>query len=310
MTQSAPLHWPLTPSVDHHQHLCSPAVAAFMGWGGIGTDAAALIAHMDRARVERAAVLSIAYLCGDPKRAAENEHEQVRAANDWTGAQVARFPDRLRGFCGLNPLRDYALEEIARCAEDPHLRYGLKLHFQNSLVDYHDPQHISQLQRIFGAANDHGMAIVVHMRASTAVHLNLAYGRDEARTFLEELLPAAPDVPVQIAHLCGGGGYGDPLIHQAVSVFVEAIARNDPRVKRLLFDVTTTANFLTPLEDLSLIARHVRELGVERVLYGSDASDAQGTGNTPRKGWAAFRMAPLTDAEFRTIAGNVAPYMQ
>jgi hypothetical protein len=43
--------------------------------------------------------------------------------------------DRLRGFCGVNPLRDYALDELARCAEQPglrHVAHGLKLHFGNS----------------------------------------------------------------------------------------------------------------------------------------------------------------------------------
>ena len=280
-----------------------------MGWGGVGTDAAAVIAHMDRARVERAVALSLAYLCGDPTRTAENEPEQVKAANDWTGDQVARFPDRMRAFCGVNPLRAYALEEVARCAEHPHLRYGLKLHFQNSLVDYHNPQHLAKLRHVFRAANHHGMAIVVHMRTSEEEASMLPYGRDEARIFLDELLPEVPDVPVQIAHLCGGGAYADPLIHQATSVFIEAIARHDPRVRRLLFDVTATANFRTPLAELALIARHVRELGVERVLYGSDGSDPEGNGPTPRKGWAAFRMAPLSEDEFRTIANNVAPYM-
>jgi predicted TIM-barrel fold metal-dependent hydrolase len=281
-----------------------------MEWGGDGVDAAALIAHLDRARVARAVVLSTAYLFGDPTRTAADEYEQVKAANDWTGAQAARFPGRLRAFGGVNPLRDYALEEVARCAEAPHLRSGLKLHFQNSLVDYHDPQHVARLQRVLGAANGYGMAILVHMRASEEEAWKLRYGRDEARIFLDELLPAAPDVPVQIAHLCGGGGYGDPLIDQAVSVFVEAIAAGDPRVERVLFDVTATVNFRTPLEDLALVARRIRELGVERVLYGSDGSDAEGNGPTPRKGWAAFRMLPLLEEEFRAIAGNVAPYLR
>jgi predicted TIM-barrel fold metal-dependent hydrolase len=154
------------------------------------------------------------------------------------------------------------------------------------------------------------MAIVVHMRTSEEEGSALPYGRDEARVFLDELLPAAPDVPVQLAHLAGGGGYGhDPLIDQALSVFVGAVAGGDPRVGRLLFDVTAVVNFRTPLEELPLIARRIRELGPERVLYGSDGTDEEGTGTTPRKGWAAFRMLPLTDAEFRTIADNVAPYM-
>jgi hypothetical protein len=53
----------------------------------------------------------------------------------------------------------------------------------------------------------------------------------------------------------------------------------------------------------------IRELGVERVLYGSDGADARTT-SAIRRGWAAFRMLPLWDEEFRTIAGNVAPYMK
>src|SRR2546426_10739339 len=35
------------------------------------------------------------------------------------------------------------------------------------------------------------------------------HGRDEARIFLNEVLPAAPDIPGQIAHLTGAGGYDD-----------------------------------------------------------------------------------------------------
>jgi hypothetical protein len=48
---------------------------------------------------------------------------------------MARFPDRLRRFCGFNPLRDYAVRELVRCAQDPPLHYGVKLNFVNSDVD-------------------------------------------------------------------------------------------------------------------------------------------------------------------------------
>ena len=292
------------PAVDHHQHLFSPATAALIGADPL--DAATLVALLDAAGIARAAVLSVAYTFGSPTRTVEREYDQVRAANDWTSQQVARFPDRLLGFVGLNPLLDYALDELARCAQDRHLRHGLKLHFGNSVVDYHDPQHIAQLQRVFRAANGYGMAIVVHMRAS--ISRKLPYGRDEARIFLDELLPAAPDVPVQIAHLAGSSGYGDdPPVDRALLVFVEAIADGDPSARRLLFDVATTVSPKAPVEELTLIAQRIRELGVERVLYGSDAAVP---GNSPREGWAAFRKLPLSAAEFGTIAGNVAPYMR
>ena len=46
------------------------------------------------------------------------------------------------------------------------------------------------------------MAIVVHMHANIDHHR--PYGAKEARIFLEQLLPEAPDAVVQIAHLAGG----------------------------------------------------------------------------------------------------------
>ena len=87
------------------------------------------------------------------------------------------------------------------------------MHFGNSGVDYHNPQHIEQLRRVFRAANGYRMPIVVHIRASFS--LEAAYGRDEARVFLSELVPAAPDVVIQIAHMAGGGAPGDQLAQQA-----------------------------------------------------------------------------------------------
>jgi predicted TIM-barrel fold metal-dependent hydrolase len=251
-------------------------------------------------------VLSVAYMFGSPNRTVENEYEKVKAENDWTSQQVARYPDRLRGFCSFNPIREYALEELARCAKDPQLRSGLKLHFGNSVVHYHDAQHVERLRRVFRAANEYRMPIVVHMRAS--ISRKLPYGRDEARIFLNELLPAAPDIPVQIAHLAGAGGFADPLVDQALTVFIEAIAKGDPRTKRLYFDVTGAVGLDIPVDEATLVATRIRQLGVDRVVYGSDA--AAGGNLPPRQGWAAFRQLPLTDAEFRTIATNVAPYLR
>jgi predicted TIM-barrel fold metal-dependent hydrolase len=49
--------------------------------------------------------------------------------HDWTGAQAAAYPHRLRAFSGFNPLKPYAHEELERCARDPHLRHRIKLHF-------------------------------------------------------------------------------------------------------------------------------------------------------------------------------------
>ena len=236
-----------------------------------------LIALLDAAGIRRAAVLSVAYLLGDPAAVRADEYERVKAENDWTSRQVARFPDRLVGFCSVNPLKEYALEELARCAKDPRLRRGLKLHFANA-----------------------------HMR--TSISAKIPYGAEQARIFLKELAPAAPDVPIQIAHLAGAGGYRDPLIDEALSVFADAIGRGDPHTGNLYFDVTTVVLPTTSPDGLALIATRLRHLGLRRILYGSDA--ASGGNLPPREGWAAFRRLPLTEAEFTTITSNFAPYMR
>jgi predicted TIM-barrel fold metal-dependent hydrolase len=296
------------PVVDHHQHLFSPALAALMtAPAALGNPitAADLVANLDAAGIRRAVVLSTAYIWSQPSRKVEDDYAKVVADNDWTSRQVAMFPDRLVGFCGLNPLKAYALEELARCAKDPNLRRGLKIHIGNSAADYRNRDHVEQLRRVFKAASEYRMPIVVHMRAS--VTEKLPYGRDEALVFLNELVTAAPDVPIQIAHLAGSGGYTDPLVDQALSVFVEAIEKGDPRTRRLLFDVTSVAAGNLPPDRAQLIATRIRQLGLNRIMYGSDAAVP---GNTPREAWAAFKRLPLTDEEFRTIAGNVAPYLR
>ena len=288
------------PVVDHHQHVFSPALAAVVKVGPI--TAAELVRHLDDAGIKRAVVLSTAYSFSNPSRKIENDYEFVRADNDWTAEQVARYPDRLIGFCGLNPLKDYALSELARCAKNPNLARGLKLHFGNSFVEYHNPQHIEQVKRVFRAANGYGMAIVVHMRANTSQKM----GRDEAFVFVNELLPAAPDVTVQVAHMGGAGGVEPAIFDEVLDVFVDAIAKGQPRARNLWFDVTSVAVDLTP-ERAARIVERIRQLGVERVLFGSDAPAPN---NVPRLTWAAFRKLPLTAAEFRTIENNVAPYMR
>ena len=295
-----------TPVADHHQHLFSPDIVALLGdsSGVTPLDADDLIPLLDSAGIRRAVVLSVAYMYGSPRRTVENEYAKVRAENDWTAAQAARYPDRLIAFCGFNPLKDYALEELARCAADRRFGRGIKLHFGNSDVQLDEPAHVERLRQVFRAANEHGMAIVVHMRAS--ISRKRPYGAAQARIFLEQLLPLAADVPVQIAHLAGTGpGYDDPPADSAMAVLADAV-RGNRYARRLWFDVAGVVDAgISPMH-AALVARRIRQVGIERVLYGSDG--AVGENLRPRQSWAAFRGLSLTDDEIARIADNVAPY--
>ena len=159
---------------------------------------------------------------------------------------------------------------------------------------------------MFRAANGYRMTIVVHVRASFG--LKLRYGRDEARIFLDELVPAASDVVIQIAHMAGGGAPGDQLWQQALETFATAVAKAEPRTTLLHFDASGMNAQIAVSDEAALLAARMREIGMQRILFGSDG--ATGGNAPPREAWEAFRKLPLTEAEFRAIAANVPPYLR
>jgi predicted TIM-barrel fold metal-dependent hydrolase len=296
------------PAADHHQHVFSPAVTALLASPAVKElGARDVVALLDAAGIRRALLLSTAYMFGSPTRKVEDEYAKVRAENDWTAAQAAEYPDRLRAFCGFNPLRDYALEELARCAAHPGLRGGIKLHFGNSDVQLENPRHVERMRAVFRAANARRMAIVVHLRAS--ISRKRPYAGEQARAFLEQLLPEAPDVPVQVAHMAGTGpAYEDPPAHAVIAVLAEAVERGDPRTRSLWFDVASVANPGNQPATSELLAKRIRQIGVDRIVYGTDS--AAGDNLRPAAAWAAFRRLPLTQAEIARIASNLAPHLR
>ena len=304
------------PLADHHQHLPSAAAIALLNRGqptrpsttitingkpytialpDSPRTAEELIVRLDEAGIERAVLLSTAYWFGagvTPKPEGD-EYTNVRAENDWTATQAAHFPKRLIAFCSVNPLKDYAVDEITRCARGGRFK-GLKLHFGNSRVDVLNNEHVDKLRSVFSAANERHLPIVVHLWSGPN------YGREHAEIFLKRILPTAPDVVVQIAHFAGGGpGYTDA----ALAVYAEAIAAGDPSTKNLYFDISTVANYQPP-EVLQTFATRIRQIGLDRVLYGTDVG-------RPREGWTTFRTTvPLTEEEISRIGRNLAPYLR
>ena len=295
----------IAPAADHHQHVFSPAYTAkFLPAGSKTITAQDLIGFLDKAGIRRAALLATGYSFGRPGSEPPDEYAAVKAENDWTAAQAALFPKRLMAFCGFNPLKEYALEELARCAKDPNLRHGIKLHFGSSDVQTENPEHFEKVKKVFQAANSQRMAIVVHMRAS--ISKKRPYGSEQARAFLE-LLSFAPDIHVQVAHLASSGpGYNDPAAHSVIAVLADAVAKKDSRTRKLWFDVASNAHPTNSAEVSDLMVKLIRQIGVKRILYGSDAAAAHNL--APRESWEAFRQLKLLEKEFKTIAGNVAPY--
>jgi predicted TIM-barrel fold metal-dependent hydrolase len=249
-----------------------------------------LISQLDDAGIRGAVVLSNAYFFDGLVPYSGDAYAAVRAENDWTAEQVMRHPDRLVALCSFNPTKDYAVAELERCSENKAFT-GVKLHFGTSPVGMDDPEQVAKTRRVFEAANRLRLPLLVHAAGSTQ------WGADHAETFLKELVAAAPDVQVVVAHLWGGAFYNEA----ALDVFANAVSSGNPLAKNLYFEVASAQQGNAAM--LERVAERMRKIGMERIYFGSDAH--------PESSWEDFREdVPLTKEEMKTLATNVAPWAQ
>lgn len=143
------------------------------------------------------------------------------------------------------------------------------------------------------------------MRFPVTVHLaaSRAYRRRHSEIFINDILPVAADVPVIIAHLWGGAAYVD----EALAAYAEAFLSRNPATNKLYFDLAQIAMVEGKSEEnLRKMTGRIRQIGIDRMLYGSDG--AWGNGMPPAEVWADFQAhMPLTELELRTIGRNVLP---
>jgi len=283
------------PLVDYHQHLVSPAFEPIVKLPQ--RDGAALVRQLDSAGIARAVVLSVGYSFADERKNLPDPDRLTREENDWTSSQVMKNPTRLIGFCSANPLRPVALQEIERCLALPGMT-GIKLHFGNAGITLRDSAHLARMQEVFALAQRLRAPVLVHMRARGGAN----YGGPDAQLFLDKVVPVAPDIEIVVAHLGTSGPGYSAQTDEVMSVFGAAAERHDPHMRSIYFDVATNVAEETTPEEAASVARRIRQVGVNRVLYGSDLGPP---GGSIRSGWEIFKTkVPLTAKEMQQIANN------
>lgn len=278
------------PLVDYHQHLVSTAFAPIVKLPE--RDGAALVKELDAAGIEKAVVLSVGYSFADERKALPEPDRLTREQNDWTSSEVVKNAPRLIGFCSANPLRDVALNELERCLGLPGM-IGIKLHFGNAGITLRDPAHLARIEQVFALAQRRRAPVLVHIRARGGTN----YGAEDAQLFLDKIVPLAPDIEIVVAHLGASGPGYSPQHDEVMAVFAAAAERHN-----LYFDVASNVTDEITPADAALVAKRIRQVGVKRVLYGSDLT---APGGGIRQGWEIFRTkVPLTAAELQQIAKN------
>lgn len=286
---------PLAPRIDYHQHLVSAAFEPVVKMPR--RDGAALVRELDAAGIQRAVVLSVGYSFADERKGFADPDRMTREENDWTSAQVAANAPRLIGFCSANPLRDAALAEVGRCLGLPGMT-GIKVHMGNAGVTFRNPAHLIRMQQLMALAEERRAPVLIHMRARGGTD----YGAQDATLFLDQVVPMAPSVEVIIAHL-GASSPGYPAQNDEVmAVFGTAAQKRDRRMRNIYVDVSANVTDEMTPEQGAQLAQRLRQVGLKRILYGSDLN---APGGSVRAGWEIFRnRSGLTPAEVRLVFNN------
>jgi predicted TIM-barrel fold metal-dependent hydrolase len=270
-----------------HAHLLSAELVE-QGFGApSGTPASTaddLIGRLDEANVDRAIVLSIAYLREIPE-------ELMRSENDWVAAEVAKYPDRLIGFCGINPLQESALEEIERCLELPGM-VGVKLHADASGFDWEDAEHVDALSQVLDEAGARDVPALIHL---TGVPLNRSGVLNVFR-----ILGTHPDVRLTLAHCAGLAEWELDLLLIASRTVPQGLS-----LENLFLDTSFCLEMYkdAPLTQRELMVWRLREWGIERVFFGSDYLMVAPVA-TPQGALETLSMYPFTQEEIDIILSN------
>jgi predicted TIM-barrel fold metal-dependent hydrolase len=220
--------------------------------------------------VRRAFVLSTAYLMAadayGTRTAEAAEYARVKAENDFTAAECARYPERLVPFLSLNPRRGYAIEEVDRCVEQK--MRGLKLHLWNSLVDTRQTADLAALRRVVERAAHHRLAVVAHILVGAVPD----YGPDDTERFVREIIVPFDTLQISVAHLAGAGGFGGrvPACFQRL---IALCGPDTPYASRVWTDIAGTFSATTAADQATRLGWLLRLWGLHRVLWGSDNID-------------------------------------
>lgn len=279
------------PVADHHMHIMSDETQKVLleqvkgpmksEIKNMAVDASDAVTFLDTTGVDKGALLSAGFIIGSKMFNVEGEYERVKAENNYAANQATQYPVRLVALCSVNPLADYAIQEIERCSKMSNIM-GLKLNLYPSGVDLRNDNHLNKLVNVFRNAEELDLPILIHMFTA-----NPNYGSKDAHIFINQVLQAAPDLQVQIAHM-GGGFPPFYTTERIMEVFNEAIDQK-PKImdEDVVFDISATIaspniiEYYNARSDTSIseeerqgindkLIQRIRDIGIERFVYATD----------------------------------------
>ncbi|NNE65719.1 MAG: amidohydrolase family protein [Pyrinomonadaceae bacterium] len=263
--------------LDSHVHLMSPGLVKLFKDTGIPfskpdnayTDIEEIT---ERLGTKRFKVISMAYIWGHPQfNKVEKVYEKVKAENDYVLDSRKFSGVSLKAYCGVNPLKDYALKELKRCRKAG--ADGFKFHFNANQVYLTEAEHIEKIKPLFKYLAIVKKPILLHFDNS-----HPKTGKRDVDLFFDKVLSETEAMEIQIAHFGTSGRFTDKTA-VILDAFVDKLDKGTKKERRhrILFDISAVAldkkseagPALTKKEFVR-ITEYVRKLGPERVVFGSD----------------------------------------
>jgi len=198
-----------------------------------------LIASMDEEGIDLSIILNIGW----------TDHELCLQTNDYIMEAISRYPDRLVGFCAIQPRAGKAaIAEIERC-----VRGGIRgIGEIRPDIQGFDLGDEAIMSPVIEAARRHGLVLLTH--SSEPVGHEYKGKGNITPDILYRFICRFPQLPIVCAHWGGG------LPFYALMPEVKTALGN------VFFD-TAASPFLYRPE----IFKHVAEIvGVDKILFGSD----------------------------------------
>ncbi len=198
-----------------------------------------LIASMDKAGIDISVILNTGW----------TTHELCVETNDYILESIARYPERLIGFCSVQPQScEAALDEIERC-----VRGGIRgVGEIRPDMQLFDPRDEEVMTPFINAVKKHKLMLLSH--ASEPVgHIYPGKGAVTPEV-LYPFITSYPELTIILAHWGGG------------LPFYALMPEVRKAMKNVFFDTAASPLLYSP----QIYEQAVQLVGAERILFGSD----------------------------------------
>jgi len=262
---------------DSHVHLMSPQLISY--WKGLGIpfsksedNYSDIDTILQNNKAEHIDLIGMGYVYGNPEYyEGDDGYKKMMKENDYLLKTAKKYPNRIKPFFAVDPLKYYAIDEVERCYKN-HPKGGLKLHFNASQVYLTEPDHLNKVKQVFVKASEYELPILLHFD-----NWHPKFGKPDIELLVDSILNEIKPIQIQIAHFGTSGGFNDKT-KRFIDAFIEL--KNQKRIPskhKILFDISAVAldkdsegvSKLTEKEfqELNL---YINKIGIENIVFGTD----------------------------------------